>query len=136
MIEKINHIAIAVRSLQEHIPFYRDVLNLRAGAEYQFPRMGLALRAGIFSAPLASDKGLTGYDDSDDTIEYDGTVSRIDDDRFGYTFGFGWLIDKVLMLEGAFVTGGYKQRYVGPNGISTLVDDDFGNVFLTLSYRY
>ncbi len=28
MIEKINHIAIAVRSLQEHIPFYRDVLNL------------------------------------------------------------------------------------------------------------
>ena len=28
MIEKINHVAIAVRSLQEHIPFYRDVLNL------------------------------------------------------------------------------------------------------------
>ena len=28
MIEKINHIAVAVRSLQEHIPFYRDVLNL------------------------------------------------------------------------------------------------------------
>jgi methylmalonyl-CoA/ethylmalonyl-CoA epimerase len=28
VIEKINHIAIAVRSLQEHIPFYRDVLNL------------------------------------------------------------------------------------------------------------
>ena len=28
MINKINHIAIAVRSLEEHIPFYRDVLNL------------------------------------------------------------------------------------------------------------
>jgi methylmalonyl-CoA/ethylmalonyl-CoA epimerase len=28
VIEKINHIAIAVRSLEEHIPFYRDVLNL------------------------------------------------------------------------------------------------------------
>jgi methylmalonyl-CoA/ethylmalonyl-CoA epimerase len=28
LIEKINHIAIAVRSLEEHIPFYRDVLNL------------------------------------------------------------------------------------------------------------
>ena len=28
MIEKINHIAIAVRSLAENIPFYRDVLNL------------------------------------------------------------------------------------------------------------
>jgi methylmalonyl-CoA/ethylmalonyl-CoA epimerase len=28
VIEKINHIAIAVRSLEEHIPFYRDVLHL------------------------------------------------------------------------------------------------------------
>jgi methylmalonyl-CoA/ethylmalonyl-CoA epimerase len=28
VIEKINHIAIAVRSLEEHLPFYRDVLNL------------------------------------------------------------------------------------------------------------
>jgi methylmalonyl-CoA/ethylmalonyl-CoA epimerase len=28
MIEKVNHIAIAVRSLAEHIPFYRDVLRL------------------------------------------------------------------------------------------------------------
>ena len=28
MIERIDHIAIAVRSLEEHIPFYRDVLNL------------------------------------------------------------------------------------------------------------
>jgi len=28
VIKKINHIAIAVRSLEEHIPFYRDVLNL------------------------------------------------------------------------------------------------------------
>jgi methylmalonyl-CoA/ethylmalonyl-CoA epimerase len=28
MIEKIDHIAVAVRSLEEHIPFYRDVLNL------------------------------------------------------------------------------------------------------------
>ncbi|HGY55475.1 MAG TPA: methylmalonyl-CoA epimerase [Caldithrix abyssi] len=29
MITKINHIGIAVRSLEEHIPFYRDVLGLR-----------------------------------------------------------------------------------------------------------
>lgn len=28
MIEHIDHIAIAVRSLAEHIPFYRDVLRL------------------------------------------------------------------------------------------------------------
>ncbi len=28
MIEQINHIAIAVRALEKHIPFYRDVLKL------------------------------------------------------------------------------------------------------------
>ncbi len=31
MINKINHIAIAVQSLEEHIAFYRDVLNLEYG---------------------------------------------------------------------------------------------------------
>ena len=31
MINKINHIAIAVQSLEEHVPFYRDVLNLEYG---------------------------------------------------------------------------------------------------------
>jgi len=31
MIEKINHIGVAVRSLEEHIPFYRDVLKLQYG---------------------------------------------------------------------------------------------------------
>ncbi len=29
MIKQINHIGIAVRSLDEHIPFYRDVLGLK-----------------------------------------------------------------------------------------------------------
>ena len=28
MIQKINHIGIAVKSLEDHIPFYRDVLGL------------------------------------------------------------------------------------------------------------
>ncbi len=28
MIEKINHIAIAVNDLESHIPFYRDILHL------------------------------------------------------------------------------------------------------------
>jgi methylmalonyl-CoA/ethylmalonyl-CoA epimerase len=28
MIKKLNHIGIAVRSLENHIPFYRDVLSL------------------------------------------------------------------------------------------------------------
>ena len=31
MIEKINHVAVAVLSLEEHIPFYRDILKLEYG---------------------------------------------------------------------------------------------------------
>lgn len=115
---------------------YRDVFNLRVGAEYEFPRLGLALRAGLFSTPLAGDKGFVGYDDSGDIVRYDGTVDRIDDDRMGFSLGFGWLIDRVLMLEAAYVDESYSYRYVGPNSIATTADDDLGRAYLTLSYRY
>ncbi|HRD17648.1 MAG TPA: VOC family protein, partial [Candidatus Marinimicrobia bacterium] len=29
MIKKLNHIGIAVNSIAEHIPFYRDILQLK-----------------------------------------------------------------------------------------------------------
>lgn len=45
MIEQINHIAIAIRSLEEHIPFYRDVLKLEYRGtevvEYQKVRLAV-----------------------------------------------------------------------------------------------
>ncbi len=37
MIDKIDHIGIAVRSLKEMIPFYRDVLGLRFVGEEEVP---------------------------------------------------------------------------------------------------
>lgn len=97
---------------------YRDVFNLRAGAEYQFPAQGLALRAGIFSNPLPYDSRF------------------IKDDQFGYSLGIGWLIDKVIMLEGAFVRGGYTRTYTAPNGLPLTADDKYSRVYVTMSYRY
>ena len=37
MISKINHIGIAVKSLEEQIPFYRDILNLKFDGTEEVP---------------------------------------------------------------------------------------------------
>lgn len=105
---------------------YRDVLNLRLGAEYQIPSIGLALRGGFFSNPLAYQE------------------KYIEDDRRGFSFGFGWLIDQVLMLETAFVKGSLTRRYTPDNAVvvdnqaATLAsaEDSFSRLYVTLSYRY
>ena len=60
MIEKINHIAIAVHSLEEHIPFYRDVLNLeyRGTEEVEDQKVRLAVfRAGEVQIELLEPTG-------------------------------------------------------------------------------
>lgn len=97
---------------------YRDVLNLRGGAEYQIPSAGLALRAGLFSTPLPYQK------------------AYIKNDRSGYTLGFGWLVEKILMLEGAYVHGSLKRTFTGPNGLTAEAHDTFQTFYFTLSYRY
>jgi long-subunit fatty acid transport protein len=97
---------------------YREVINLRGGAEYQLPQIGLALRAGVFSNPLPYQSDF------------------IDKDRIGFTAGMGWLFDQVLLLEAAYVDGGFSRFYTAPNGQRALAKDDFRQVFLTMSYRY
>ncbi len=105
---------------------YRGVLNLRLGAEYQLPRLGLALRGGIFSLPLANDKA----------IDNNQLTEVVDDDRIGFSMGFGWLMDRVLLLEGAFVSGSYRNHYTGYNFIRTERESTFQRIFMTVSYRY
>jgi hypothetical protein len=97
---------------------YRDVVNLRAGAEYQIPSAGLSLRAGLFSSPLPYNK------------------AYIKDDRSGYTLGFGWLVERILMLEGAYVHGSLHRVYTGPNGVTAEAHDTYKTFYFTLSYRY
>lgn len=97
---------------------YRETVNLRLGAEYQFPKIGLGVRAGWFSQPLPYDSRF------------------IDDDRTGYTLGAGWLIDRVLMLEAAYVHGGFTRLYTAANGYVASAKDSYSQLFVTLSYRY
>jgi len=97
---------------------YRDVVTLRGGAEYQFPNLGLALRAGLFSQPLPYDKPF------------------IEKDQKGFSLGAGWLIDQILLLEVAYLDGSFTRRYTPANGIPALADDSYRRVYATLSYRY
>ena len=113
---------------------YRDVLNLRLGAEYQFPSAGLALRAGIFSEPLPYRK---------EAIVNGVLREYIENDRNGVSLGLGWLIDKVLMLETAYVHGSFDRRYAPTNAEyvnagtdMALAKDSFSRLYFTLSYRY
>ncbi len=113
---------------------YRDVLNLRGGIEFQMPSAGLALRAGAFLNPLPYRK--EGMIDT-------RTVKFIDKDRKGFSAGFGWLIDDVLMLEAAYVRGTYTRMYspansayVNPASSMATAEDTFNRVYVTMSYRY
>lgn len=122
-------------ALNDSLPLlYRDVLNLRGGVEYQFPRAGLALRAGVFMNPLPYRK---------EGIVDTRMVKFIDKDRKGFSAGFGWLIDDVLMLEAAYVRGTYTRSYSPANAAyvnqaasMATAEDTFNRVYVTMSYRY
>ena len=113
---------------------YRDVLNLRGGIEYEFPSVGLALRAGAFSNPLPY---------RSEAIVDGRNKVYIDSDRKGFSLGFGWLIVDVLLLETAYVRGGYTRGFSPANAENVNVgtdladaEDTFSRVYFTLSYRY
>lgn len=96
---------------------YRDVINWRAGIEYQYPKWGLALRSGFFLQPLPYNK------------------ANFKNDRVGYSFGIGWLTGGHLMLEAAYSTSQFDRLYTSLNDALTLAEDDYKRVYLTISYR-
>ena len=107
--------------------FYRQVVNLRFGTEYQFPKFGIALRAGLFSTPLANDKAADGEGNP---------VDIIDSDKFGFSLGVGWLLDRTFMAEAAYVNGSFENHFTGYNFLRVNREDRFQRLYLTISYRY
>jgi len=107
--------------------FYREVVRFRLGGEYVIPTWGLTLRAGYFNDPLPY---------IDDYIE---------NDRYGFSTGFGLLIDQVMMLDVAFMRGSYtNQTRLVAAGAGTPFTDEFdfeqenvfSRVYATLAYRF
>jgi len=98
--------------IQEH---YREVVELRIGAEYVLPDPGVSLRAGYFIDPLPFPS------------------DYIEEDRKYFTFGVGFLIDRVMTIDLAAVLGGYTISYKDPLPYTEKYDTR--RFFLTMGYR-
>ncbi|RKX23418.1 MAG: hypothetical protein DRP51_00395 [Candidatus Zixiibacteriota bacterium] len=112
--------------------YYRDVIRFRLGGEYVFPQAGLSVRAGYFSDPLPIKS------------------SFVNQNRSGFTFGLGLLVDQVMTIDVAFVHGSYERNsdfiYSSvkddqDNMISShnlIVDEEvsYNRLYLTTAYRF
>jgi len=106
---------------------YREVLKFKIGGEYVIPNIDLALRAGFFNNPLP----------------YKETPSYESDSRYGYSVGFGFLVDQVLMIDVAYVHGVSGNNLILETEGGIFVNDiDFeeetttDRLLMTASYRF
>jgi len=93
----------------------KEAVSLHVGAEFLFPEQGVTVRAGYFLDPLPIDGKF------------------IDSNRQYFTAGAGFLIDRVMTLDLAYVHGGYKLRDFDPG--SYFSDYKVNRIFATFAYR-
>ncbi|MEW5925728.1 MAG: outer membrane protein transport protein [Candidatus Zixiibacteriota bacterium] len=104
---------------------YGETVRFRVGAEYVIPNIDLAIRGGFFNDPLP----------------YKETISYNPDTRYGYSFGFGFLVDEVMMIDFAYVHGSFSDGFVLESGdfvssINLNEDVTTDRLFMTASYRF
>lgn len=87
-----DNIVMEQKYNDDFLSIYRDVFKLRLGGEYVIPAAGLSLRGGYFIDPLPYKKQF------------------FENDRDGFTFGIGLLVDQVLMLDFAYVRGAFSRH--------------------------
>ncbi len=116
--------------------YYIDVVRFRLGGEYVFPELGLSARAGYFSDPLPIKN------------------SFVNNNRNGFTFGLGILVDQVMTIDVAFVHGSYERNsdffysemydesnpddiiYLGDHNLIVDEEISYNRLFLTAAYRF
>ncbi len=98
--------------------YYTDALQFRFGGEYVLANLGAVLRAGFKHDPLPTSGNFV--------------VSQIERNRNSFSFGAGFLIDRVVMLDVAYARASYKI-YDGKR----LLTEDFTSdrVYLSVGYR-
>jgi long-subunit fatty acid transport protein len=105
--------------------YYREALSVNLGAEYMIPRMGAKVRAGYMYDP----------------IPYAGFLVR--NDREFVTLGVGFLIDRMMTLDIAFITGSYEYTHPDPGagpGAAVSADAVFeeysvNRIYVTTAFR-
>jgi long-subunit fatty acid transport protein len=93
----------------------KETFGWNLGAEYLFPAQGINLRAGYFVDPLPIDSRF------------------VESQRKYLTLGVGFLIDRVMALDLAYVHGGYQLRDTNPG--NSFTEYKTRRVFVTFGYR-
>ena len=93
----------------------KEVVSVHLGGEMLFPEQGVTVRAGYFLDPLPIDS------------------RYIESQRKYFTVGGGFLIDRVMTVDLAYVDGGYKLRDATPG--TYFADYKVRRLFLTFAYR-
>ena len=106
--------------------FYEDIMTVAVGAEYLIPRIGLKLRAGYLYDPIP----LRNSAQPEGGLNENGY--EVIDERDFITFGAGYLFDRIMTMDIAFVLGGFTQRE-----LSTLIEEDvdLSRVYVTFGLR-
>ena len=102
---------------------YRSVVAVNTGAEYQFEKLPLRLRAGFYTEPLpykliaadtdflfVPDDGNTQTTDDASVVYRDYPEARIVSDRKYWTLGAGVLVQDALTLDIAVVHGSWERE--------------------------
>ncbi|MGB2696740.1 MAG: outer membrane protein transport protein [Candidatus Zixiibacteriota bacterium] len=94
--------------------YYRDVLRWGVGAEVLVPWISSKLRAGYYSDPLPYDSPF------------------LNSDRDYLTFGFGFLIDRVMTIDFGWIHGFYNFEYEQDSFKEDYTTDRF---YITTAFR-
>jgi len=94
--------------------YYDENITFRVGAEYVIRPSGARLRVGYYREPV----GFQGFD--------------IKTEPHFFTFGAGFLIDRSVMIDLAFLTGSWKRE---DPAISSLEKYRANRFMMTVSYR-
>jgi len=102
---------------------YREVIRLRAGAEYTIPLLGLQVRAGYYLDPSPFAKKL-------------GQPAFKDIDREFFTYGVGFLLNKQVKIDVAYMTGDFRA-YNPPlsNDVSINEKVSLNKIVATMAFR-
>ena len=104
-------------SNDDFIEDYRDILQVRVGAEYGIPSLGLRIRGGYLYDPLP----------------YTPEGTEIDSERQFITAGIGMMLDRTLSLDIAYMRGFWKES--SDDGV-IVKDRDSHRILLSSGYRF
>lgn len=93
---------------------YTDILTYRVGGEYRIEPAGIRLRAGYYQEPIAF------------------TYLPIETEPHFYTFGIGFVIDRAVNLDLAFLTGSWERD---DPSVGVLEKYDVRRFMVSVSYR-